>query len=91
LLVLERNVVECTVGLGKSNTELIFLIEIDIRSFEIVRPTYSTTGRPNLHFDALRKMFLSLNLLKTVSRRSRNCSSPVAKTIQSSKYISHMR
>jgi hypothetical protein len=80
-----------TIGFGKSNTELIFLVDIDTPSFEIVLPTYSILDSPNLHLDAFKHIFVSRNLVKKFRRRSIKSFVLSAKTMTSSKYTSHMK
>jgi hypothetical protein len=74
-------------GLAKSSTFVIFLFDIDNPSFEITLPQYSTRGVPNLHLLGLKNIFLSRNRISTNCSLSRNWSSPLPCTIQSSRYI----
>jgi hypothetical protein len=74
-----------TIGFGKSSTELIFLVDIDTPSFEIVLPKYSILDNPNLHLDAFRHIFFSRNLMKSFRRRS------MKSLVLSAKYTSDMK
>jgi hypothetical protein len=70
---------------------LIFLVDIETPSFEIVLPTYSILDKPNLHLDAFKHIFLSRNLVKIILIRSMNSVGVSPNMITSSKYTSQMK
>ena len=72
-------------GIGKSVTPLIFLELIDIPSFDICLPTYSTVFTPSLSFAAFSEMLNCSRRSNISSKRSQNSSCPLPNTIISSR------